>query len=97
MCRGECAALKGRHDDTRVRPQHRAQGLPPTLRRAEQIEQTCLLPLLILPPRRLDLNLATQRGGVDGFVQFGVGHAQFERQERSRRVGDGFSPFHLKI
>jgi len=80
-----------------VSPQRRAKGLSPSLRLAEKVKETLLFSFVITPARCLDLNLAAQSDGVNRLVWFSVGDAQFERQERSRRVSDGFDSFYLKV
>jgi hypothetical protein len=79
-----------------VHPEHRANGLPPPVGRADQVEQAILFAAGVAPPCRLDADLAAERDGVDRYRRQPVGPRIVDAQPECH-LGDGGATDRLRF
>ena len=77
-------------------PQKIAQGLAPAAGLAKQIEQPLLILRRVFAAGDFQLDLAAQRDRVNRLFRIGVGQAEFEGQQRRRRISDNLGSLDLK-
>ena len=76
-----------------MRPEQIAQCRAPAFGLAVELEQTLLLTWRITPPGGLDLDLALQGYILNIVVERDIAQAQFEQQQRRRRIARDFDRF----
>ena len=80
--------VEGRHRNTCIHPEKRADGSTPSLGLAKEIEQLLAFLRQIASPRRLDLYLASKSDGVNRLRFRQIGDAQLQRDQRHGGIGN---------
>src|SRR5690349_5489633 len=80
-----------------MRPQPVAQGLPPLLGPAEQIQELFLFRWRVVALWRLDLNLSVQEQALNGIGRVGAADFQLEMKQRNEAAAGGLNSGDLEI